>query len=212
LDKTGFRGGGFVGFNYQINAFVLGLEGDFGWADSERTFVGNAYPLVLRGTATSDATFFLKTTWDASIRGRLGVVPLPGVLVYGTAGAAWIHTEATSTCASFPGAACGGVNGGITAISPFLPVAVTETETRIGWTAGGGADVILGGGFFLRAEYRYSDYGKATYTETRTGGVVSFTPFFPFGPTFVGPPGTAKINYSLALQSHTTKFGLGYKF
>src|SRR5947207_239651 len=28
---SGFLGGGQVGFNYQINQFVLGVEGDFSW-------------------------------------------------------------------------------------------------------------------------------------------------------------------------------------
>jgi outer membrane immunogenic protein len=58
---NGWMGGGTLGFNYQINAAVLGIEGDIDYMD-------------LNGTAPSAfcASCTFKDTWLGTIRGRLG--------------------------------------------------------------------------------------------------------------------------------------------
>jgi outer membrane immunogenic protein len=33
INANGFLGGGYAGFNYQINQFVIGIDGDYSWAD-----------------------------------------------------------------------------------------------------------------------------------------------------------------------------------
>ena len=79
----GFLGGGQVGFNYQINQFVLGVEGDVSWAnlkgDSTQVF-GLAAP-VTQG-------FNSEVDWTATLTGRLGFA-FDRWLVYGKGGAAW---------------------------------------------------------------------------------------------------------------------------
>ncbi len=74
-DMKGGFGGGQIGYNYQINNFVLGIEGDIAGADITQSVAG----LV---------SFTFNTL--ASLRGRLGVTT-GNVLFYGTAGGGWAH-------------------------------------------------------------------------------------------------------------------------
>jgi outer membrane immunogenic protein len=74
---NGAVAGGQIGFNYQINAVVLGIEGDFDWSGLSSTA---AVPLV---SETS------KLQWIGTVRGRAGFA-LDRVLLYGTGGVAFI--------------------------------------------------------------------------------------------------------------------------
>src|SRR5713226_8057512 len=60
LDLKGGFGGGQIGYNYQINNFVLGIEGDGAWAD------------ISQSSAFLPNTSF-RLNALASLRGRLGV-------------------------------------------------------------------------------------------------------------------------------------------
>ena len=62
-NPQGWLGGGYLGFNWQLNNVVLGLEGDFEGADLNGSFRNNS-------GATSAGSADMN--WDASIRGRLG--------------------------------------------------------------------------------------------------------------------------------------------
>jgi len=76
-DNGGGFGGGHVGYNYQVNQFVVGVEGDVN---------GSTYTGAVRtgpGFVARD-----RTAVDASIRGRAGVA-FDRVLVYGTGGVAF---------------------------------------------------------------------------------------------------------------------------
>src|SRR6266446_51343 len=76
LDLKGGFGGGQVGYNYQMNNFVWGIEGDIAGADiSETDNFGFAS---------------VKVSFDtlASLRGRFGVA-YGNALFYGTAGGGW---------------------------------------------------------------------------------------------------------------------------
>jgi outer membrane immunogenic protein len=42
-DIDGFLGGGQIGFNYQVGAWVLGAEVDFSWADLDGSFVDTIF-------------------------------------------------------------------------------------------------------------------------------------------------------------------------
>jgi outer membrane immunogenic protein len=62
----------------------------------------------------------------------------PTWMLYFTGGAAWQKLEATANLA--------GVGG------------QTNSNTRVGWTVGGGIEGVLWGNWLARAEYRYADY------------------------------------------------------
>lgn len=62
FDTSGGLVGGTVGYNYQMNQAVLGVEGDVDWADINGTVTNTACPI---GCKTSDS-------WLSTVRGRLG--------------------------------------------------------------------------------------------------------------------------------------------
>jgi outer membrane immunogenic protein len=193
LNDTAFRFSPYVGLNWHAAPYwVLGLEGDFGWARKSTTFNGASYPAINFMSGLPVDSFSVRTTWDASARGRVGYLVTPGVLVYATGGAAWLRVEATSNCgpetAGFGGAPC--ANGD-------LPNRITHSVTKTGWTIGGGIEAGLWSNWIARAEYRYADYGTITNTDFRTGG---------FGIV----PGLT-VTYDLAIRTHTAMLGLAYK-
>lgn len=87
---NGIFGGGQIGYNYQINNFVLGLEGDIGYFGVQRSVnLGAAAPVIVSW----------RNRWDASIRGRAGVA-LDRTLLYVTGGVAFADLR---LAASTPG-------------------------------------------------------------------------------------------------------------
>jgi outer membrane immunogenic protein len=79
FDTSGGVVGGTLGFNYQIQQFVLGVEGDIDWADNN----GSSSSGPCAGLACTT-----KNTWLGTIRGRAGYA-VDRVLFYGTAGGAY---------------------------------------------------------------------------------------------------------------------------
>ncbi|WP_375672504.1 outer membrane protein, partial [Bartonella sp. AA16SXTY] len=53
----------------------------------------------------------------------------------------------------------------ITGEDPFSATS-DETKTMIGYTVGGGVDFAMTNNFIVRAEYRYSDFGKKKFKDT----------------------------------------------
>src|SRR5437588_5203416 len=110
LDHIALRGGLYAGWNFQVApAYVVGVEGDFGYANETAIFHGSPYPAnLLFGTPTPLAlgaspsdSLRLTTRWDGSLRLRGGWLPTPSVLLYLTAGLAWANVAATSICSPF---------------------------------------------------------------------------------------------------------------
>jgi outer membrane immunogenic protein len=71
--------GGHVGCNYQVNYFVIGIEGDGEWIGLKGNDGGQG------GTIDQ-----ISGNWQTSVRGRLGVA-FDRILVYGTGGGAWMN-------------------------------------------------------------------------------------------------------------------------
>jgi len=97
VSPNGIIGGVQGGYNWQMNNFVLGIEGDFSfvdWGASSTVFDTDAGdlggPLVGNrafGTSSTDIDFL------ASVRGRLGYA-MDSLLIYGTGGVAWAEGDA----------------------------------------------------------------------------------------------------------------------
>jgi outer membrane immunogenic protein len=158
-DVQGVIGGAHVGYNLQINQWVLGLEGSVDGTSITRTatpaFSGNI-PTV---TSISEDT---SSDIQGSIRGRLGVA-FDRVLLYATGGVALGGFNATFA------------NGSKLA---FLPVGSTSvfSSTRVGWTVGGGIEYAITNNWSVRAEYRYTDFGSfsdSPFSDSFTGGWVA---------------------------------------
>jgi len=154
----GFIGGGQIGYNWQFSGnFVAGIEADIQGIAGTSGNNGAAFTAVPTGIGP----FAAVTTMNArksldylgTVRGRLGWLATPTLLIYGTGGLAY-----------------GGVNlnvNGLQAISPDLAGFQTAgfggasfSDTRVGWTAGGGVEWMFWPNWSAKVEYLYYDLGS----------------------------------------------------
>ena len=85
FDSDGFLGGGQIGFNYQMNQFVIGAEADF-------SFTGIDGDGTIDIPGLGDTAVDAETDWISTIRARLGYA-FDNFLVYGTGGIAFANVE-----------------------------------------------------------------------------------------------------------------------
>ncbi|MBM6580844.1 porin family protein [Microvirga sp. BT689] len=84
----GFTGGAQIGYNYQIGSFVIGLETDIQWADTDEGEAVRFVPaggggLFVPGTFDNNLS-----DWFGTVRARAGVA-FDRVLIYATGGLAY---------------------------------------------------------------------------------------------------------------------------
>jgi len=197
-NPSGFNGGGQIGYNYQlVQNWVAGLEADFqdanikGTASAAGAAVDTAGSLItVAGTGSQKIDRF------GTLRGRLGWLPVDSLLVYGTAGLAYGHVQ---TDVSFSGSRMGGagtpMNGSI---------AASQSETRTGWTLGGGMEWMFASSWTVKAEYLYYDLGTETLNQA-----LMLTGFAPgIGTTGIG----ANIQSVAHYRGNIVRAGVNYKF
>ncbi len=153
IKADGFTGGVQGGYNYQINSFVVGLEGDFNFVDAKKSISPEGFTpgfLVLSSTS--------KVEWLATIRGRLGLA-FDRFLVYGTGGVAFASVKVTDQIDFRP-------NG-----APSLGAPGASSNTRTGYALGGGVEYAFTNNWTVKAEYLYVDLGKTNYSHGAVTGV-----------------------------------------
>jgi outer membrane immunogenic protein len=154
FDTTAFRAGAYAGHNWQLSPLTLiGLEADFGWAGRSTTVGGipGTYASGGAAGAVSNDNASVKLGWDASMRGRFGVLFTSTWLIYATGGLAVQRIELGGNCIP-AGGFC------------TMPRSESERINRLGWTAGGGVEGLFWGGWMARLEYRYADFGTPDHT------------------------------------------------
>ena len=135
----GFAGGDF-GYNWQTGAMVLGLEGDYHWADiSGRSGVINA--------GLGD-TYFTKLRGFGDIKGRLGYAVGPALLFVSG------------------GAAVGDLQHRYDPALNLLGGTFVQNTTRWGYTVGAGVEYMFAQNWSGKLEYNYIDLGKSTIQYT----------------------------------------------
>jgi outer membrane immunogenic protein len=139
---SGVIGGAHVGYQYQINQFVFGLEGSV-----DGTSLSNTASLFFPDGTTLSANS--NADIQGSIRGRAGIA-WDRALIYATGGVAFGGFNTNVTLAN-PGT----TNGG----NPFFASGNVST-TRVGWTVGGGIDYAVTNNWSIFAEYRYTNWGS----------------------------------------------------
>ena len=139
FSPNGVLGGAHVGYNFQMNQFVAGLEGDVEGTGISRKF------------SPGGVLYSTQIPVQGSICGRLGVA-FDRVLLYATGGGEFAGFDTSYTGFGYD----------------------QGSQTRAGWTVGGGIEYAVTDNWSVRAEYRYADFGHLT----------DITPFvFGFGST-----------------------------
>jgi outer membrane immunogenic protein len=141
----GFIAGGQAGFNYQIGAFVLGVEGDISWSliNGETT---NAAVLV----ANRFSTVSLEADRIAMVAGRLGFA-FDNWLIYAKGGWAWVDFQSSGLTTNAAGAIIANTHG---------------AERRDGFIIGGGVEWGFATNWSVKAEYNFIDLGTDRVTRT----------------------------------------------
>jgi outer membrane immunogenic protein len=147
INKTGGTFGGQVGYNWQSQNFVYGLEADLNWVGAKGSVQQNA-----NNGIGAPSSFSTNLSWLATVRARAGVTLGTHTLVFATGGLA-----------------VGGVKNSWLLLPPFncggVTCQVSDSETRVGWTAGGGIERFISNPHItVKAEVLYVDLGRETVT------------------------------------------------
>lgn len=184
-DAQGGVVGGFVGYNYQFAPqWVAGLEADLAFSDikGKDGRVLTTAPFGFNASLTTNVQTELD--WYGTVRGRLGYLLTPNVMIYGTGGLAYGEIKGTTT---------------VTLATPIPALNGSAVgsydQTKIGYAAGGGVQWAILPNVIARAQYTYIDLGSHGFGANT---VVLATP--------------AGVNTSHKDDFHIATVGASYKF
>ncbi len=199
-NNVAFIGGGEAGYNYQFNPrLLLGVETDFqgraggagatnnAGARPSYTIPGNLLLGYYAGSQTFD---YLGTA-----RVRLGYVFRPTLLLYTTGGLAYGKTNLVA-------------NAQVTNVDPGGNIvtlgggAASSSQTRAGFSVGGGFEWMFSPGWSAKAEYLYYDLGNFTV------GMPQYTTALATGTSFVNTATTLRAH----ADGQLVRAGLNYHF
>jgi outer membrane immunogenic protein len=183
LDTSGFEAGGLIGYNYQWNKWVFGLEasGAYLWLD-------NAHDTGLFTVPATQDVYNIETSFETQYLFTVG--PRIGYtfcrwLPYITGGLAVgdIDFHQELILHNFPFN-----EGGST------------SDTQVGWMVGGGLEYAIDDHWRVRAQYQFIDLGEIDFSHS--------TP----GLTFLGAPADFTGTSRVELREHNASFAIIYGF
>ena len=139
----GVVGGGEAGYNWQTGPWVLGLEASFEGSSLRGSRNAPCLPPLCGAFA---ANYGQSLPWFGTLRPRIGYA-LGNWLLYATGGGALGQVDTNATAAA----------------GPFVATN-NHSQTRSGWTLGGGVEVGFAPGWSAKIEYLYLDLGSRTTT------------------------------------------------
>ena len=173
LKPVGFSGGGQIGYNWQTGNIVFGLESDFNYfhlTNSVSTSVTPPHHDTLHTTTD------VHSDWLFTGRGRLGWA-FDNAMLYVTGGVAVTELK-YSQFNNFVGCC--------TETASF-------SNTKAGWTVGGGAEWMFAPRWSVKAEYLFVDFGSGHAVGFETAAHTQF-------------------NHSADLKANIVRAGLNYHF
>ncbi|ETS07617.1 porin [Bartonella henselae] len=178
---SGFMGGIYAGSNMDLgNNMILGVETDAVWADREdaktssakviredelvnfKDSLKNANAVFAKDKTMDDVkqdekhtdSLALKEKWSGATRVRIGFTAADRIMPYVAGGVSYAQVQAVSSTK-------------VTKAADDAEIASAQlfdkTKTLVGFTLGGGVDFAMTDNVLLRAEYRYSDFGKKKF-------------------------------------------------
>lgn len=137
VDLNGAEVGLYMGYNYNLDPVVIGLEADInaGFANTSDT--------------QEDIDFDVEASGATSFRARLGMLAGERTLIYMTGGPSLIseEVEITNCSDAFSDASCS-----------------SDAASHFGWQLGGGVEYFATDRLSLKAEYLYGWYGEEKLT------------------------------------------------
>jgi outer membrane immunogenic protein len=205
--NVGFIGGGQIGYNWQARYggynFVTGAEADIQgiagsggsssrWTTAKTDYNGDPVSLLSNQNGSANLSYI------GTVRGRLGLVLMPTLLIYGTGGLAYGGVNTNIQNSQF-WITTGGSQAGYNSV--ILGNASNST-TQVGWSAGGGVEWMFMQNWSAKAEYLYYDLGNASGTVANsyigTGG-------------YSGNAGLQNVtNYSGRISGNIIRAGVNY--
>jgi outer membrane immunogenic protein len=143
---TNLIGGGQIGCDYQFaSSWVVGLQGMVNFGSNTESHANPTF-----------AGFRDETTLKHTVTGtaRLGYLFAPQVLGYVKGGAAFARVDYTN-------------------FQPSGALSETASETRLGWTIGGGVEWMFAQGWSVFGEFNYLDFGTRDVAFTAAPGTVN---------------------------------------
>lgn len=132
LSGKGILGGLQSGYNYQFDSVVVGLEADIQGAQIKDSISGSVANAP--GKGRSDVK------WYGTLRPRIGYA-YDRYLIYATGGLAY---------------------GSIDYKLNYNGISISNSNTKLGWTAGAGVEYAFTDNLSGRLEYQYVDFGDYT--------------------------------------------------
>jgi outer membrane immunogenic protein len=188
---TGFTGGFEAGYNWQSRNFVFGVEADIqalslsSGASSSALYPGFPYTF----TVTSN----IRTTWLATFRGRLGYA-VNNWLFFVTGGAALTDLRGDFAFSDNFGTG-----------NPNASESASFSDTKTGYTIGGGVEAGLWGNWSVKVEYLYANFGTVSATST------NLTAFSPLLLPQIAFPANV-FTHSFDLKANIARAALNYRF
>ncbi len=136
-----FIGGGQIGYNYQVNNFVFGVEGDIDGISSNN---GNGTGIIVPGVGTIVASS--NSTWISTVAAQFGIAN-DHWLFYGKAGGGWVGTSNVTVTNLTTGNSIIGANG----------------HTNTGFLAGVGVEYAITNNWTVKAEYDYLGISRRNF-------------------------------------------------
>ena len=168
---------------------MTGLEADIqgspikGSASAVPTILGTGQPAT--GILLSSEP---KLSWFGTVRGRLGVTVTPELLLYGTGGLAYGRVDASANW--------------FESIESFqFQAPASVSKTKVGWTAGAGAEWMFAHNWSAKLEYLYVDLGS----ESAIGNLTSMNPQALVEPGF-------SVGHTWCFRENIARAGVNYHF
>jgi outer membrane immunogenic protein len=176
---NGVLGGGQIGYNWQFQNWLVGLEGDFQGTGERRTYDVCTISGCPVGSAVVTADYRL--AWFGTDRVRVGYLATERLFLYGTGGLAYGSFRAESAIPLFVG-----------------PLFGTWSNVKAGWTAGAGLEAAIDYNWSFKLEYLYMDLGNVggpTASATTIVGPTTIVKNFTFRSRFTDNIVRVGFNY-----------------
>lgn len=162
-DETAFTGGAAVGYNWQTQSLVVGVEADINYIGFGDDLSRDLVNLPDFSDTSHDLSF--EANWFGTLRGRLGFAA-DNMLFYGTGGLAYGHLEVESDARAYSQdkmALLGAWEGSL-------------DQVNWGWSIGAGMEYGIDN-WSLGIEYLYIDLGESDWDADNEGIQIALDAF-----------------------------------